>query len=81
MKQRLLLCLLLALALIYMALPKLSIGTEGLGGIFSLMWLGFAVIVIGGNLTGLLYSKKLKTSTQVAYNRRKNPSKLRRYSS
>lgn len=58
MKQRLLLSLLLAMALVYFALPQLPLGVDGLGGIFAIAWLVFALMVIGGNLYGLLYMKK-----------------------
>jgi hypothetical protein len=56
MKNRLILCLLICGLLLYYGIPNLSIEAEGLQGIFSIAWLGFAVIVVGGNLVGLLYS-------------------------
>jgi hypothetical protein len=57
-KNRYLLCLLLCGFLLYYGAPRLSILAEGAQGIFSLAWLSFALIVIAGNLTGLLYSPK-----------------------
>ncbi|MDR7077806.1 hypothetical protein J2Y03_002832 [Neobacillus niacini] len=57
-KNRYLLCLLLCGFMLYLAVPRLSVGTEGLEGIFAISWLAFALIVIAGNLTGLLYSPK-----------------------
>ncbi|NHC42167.1 hypothetical protein G6549_19740 [Bacillus sp. MM2020_1] len=57
-KNRYLLCLLLCGFLLYYGAPRLSIHAEGAQGIFSLAWLSFALIVIAGNLTGLLYSPK-----------------------
>jgi hypothetical protein len=57
-KSRYLLCLLLCGVMLYFALPKLSVFAEGLQGTYSLVWLGFALIVIAGNLTGILYSPK-----------------------
>ena len=57
-KNRYLLCLLLAGVMLYFALPRLSVNLDGAPGIFSLTWLAFALIVIAGNLTGLLYSPK-----------------------
>ncbi|WP_066063515.1 hypothetical protein [Neobacillus soli] len=58
-KNRYLLCLLLCGFMLYFAVPKLSINADGnLQGIFSIAWLSFALIVIAGNLTGLLYSPK-----------------------
>ena len=57
-KNRYLLCLLLCGILLYYGAPRLSIHADGAQGIFSLAWLAFALIVIAGNLTGLLYSPK-----------------------
>jgi hypothetical protein len=57
-KNRYLLCLLLCGFMLYFAVPRLSVTAEGAQGIFSLCWLTFALIVIAGNLTGLLYSPK-----------------------
>jgi hypothetical protein len=57
-KNRYLLCLLLCGILLYYGAPRLSIYSDGAQGIFSLAWLSFALIVIAGNLTGLLYSPK-----------------------
>ncbi|MEH7176487.1 hypothetical protein [Neobacillus vireti] len=57
-KNRYILCLLLCGLMIYFAVPRLSVGAEGLGGIFALAWLAFALIVMAGNLTALLYSPK-----------------------
>ncbi|MED4224162.1 hypothetical protein [Neobacillus cucumis] len=57
-KNRYLLCLLLAGMLLYFAVPRLTINVDGAQGIFSLTWLAFALMVIAGNLTGLLYSPK-----------------------
>ncbi|THE14752.1 hypothetical protein E1I69_02720 [Bacillus timonensis] len=58
MHNRLLLCLLLCGVLLYYGVPRLSIGAEGLEGIFSISWLVFALIVVSGNLIGLLYNPK-----------------------
>ncbi|MGG3560370.1 hypothetical protein ABES03_01800 [Neobacillus rhizosphaerae] len=57
-KNRYLLCLLLCGLMLYFAVPRLSIHKDGPQGIFSLAWLAFALMVIAGNLTGLLYSPK-----------------------
>jgi hypothetical protein len=57
-KNRYLLCLLLCGLMLYFAVPRLSVFAEGLQGTFSLAWLSFALIVIAGNLTGMLYSPK-----------------------
>ncbi|MDF2858894.1 MAG: hypothetical protein K0Q87_4745 [Neobacillus sp.] len=57
-KNRYLLCLLLCGFMLYFAVPRLSVFAEGLQGTFTLAWLSFALIVIAGNLTGMLYSPK-----------------------
>ncbi|MFP7299509.1 hypothetical protein [Neobacillus niacini] len=55
-KNRYLLCLLLCGFMLYFAVPRLSLFAEGLEGIFTISWLAFALIVIAGNLTAMLYS-------------------------
>jgi hypothetical protein len=57
-KNRYLLCLLLAAFMLYFAVPRLSMNLDEAQGIFSLTWLAFALMVIAGNLTGILYSPK-----------------------
>ncbi|WHX99601.1 hypothetical protein [Neobacillus sp. DY30] len=57
-KNRYLLCLLLCGFMLYFAAPRLSVFAEGLEGTFALAWLAFALIVIAGNLTAMLYSPK-----------------------
>jgi hypothetical protein len=59
-KNRYLLCLLVCGFLLYFAVPKLSLTTGGAQEAFSLIWLSFALIVIAGNLTGLLYHPRKK---------------------
>ncbi|MGV3464733.1 MAG: hypothetical protein ACO1OT_05510 [Heyndrickxia sp.] len=71
-KNRYLLCFLLAAALMYYAVPKLPFAVTGPGGLFACVWLGFALLVIAGNLSGLLYSSKKKS-----YNRREIQSRGR----
>lgn len=44
--------------MLYYAVPKLSIFAEGMEGVFAITWLSFALIVIAGNLTAMLYSPK-----------------------
>ncbi|MEH7254811.1 hypothetical protein V7111_22130 [Neobacillus niacini] len=56
--NRYLLCLLLCGFMLYFAVPRLTVFAEGLEGIFTISWLAFALIVIAGNLTALLYSPK-----------------------
>lgn len=81
MRQRLFISILVALALIYLAIPRLPIGENGLAHVFSLSWLLFALVVIGGNLVGLLYSKNRQISVQNIEKRQKDRNKIRRYSS
>ena len=57
-KNRYFLCLLLCGAMLYYAVPQLSVTAPGQKGIFSIAWLAFALMVIAGNLTGILYSPK-----------------------
>ncbi|WP_419393596.1 hypothetical protein [Cytobacillus praedii] len=57
-KNRYLLCLLVCGLLLYYAAPRLDVFSEGLAGVFAISWLAFALIVIAGNLTALLYSPK-----------------------
>lgn len=66
MRNRLLLSLLISGVLLYYALPNLSIKAAGLEGIFAITWLGFAIIVISGNLVGLFYSPKKKRKNRTA---------------
>ncbi|WNS74577.1 hypothetical protein RRV45_16915 [Bacillus sp. DTU_2020_1000418_1_SI_GHA_SEK_038] len=61
-KNRYLLCLLLCGFFLYFALPRLNIFSDGLEGIFAITWLAFALIVVAGNLTALLYSPKKAVS-------------------
>ncbi|WP_209122089.1 hypothetical protein [Alkalihalobacillus sp. BA299] len=80
MKQRLLLCLLLALAVVYFAVPRIPLGDPGLAGVFAIAWLLFALIVVGGNLVGLLYSKGRRKTVLPAENKENQGDKVRRYS-
>lgn len=58
MKNRYFLCLLICGALLYLAIPKLSLSTSSMEGIFAISWLAFACIVIAGNLSALLFVPK-----------------------
>ncbi|OIK08526.1 hypothetical protein BIV60_25920 [Bacillus sp. MUM 116] len=72
-KNRYLLCLLLCGAMLYYAVPQLSVTAAGPKGIFSLAWLSLALMVIAGNLTGILYSpKKAVQKQQTNRNKRKS---------
>lgn len=57
-RNRYILCLLVCGFLLYYAVPRLHVFAPGAQGIFSLAWLAFALIVIAGNLTGILYYQK-----------------------
>ncbi|WHY84982.1 hypothetical protein QNH39_20350 [Neobacillus novalis] len=63
-KNRYVLCLLLVAFMLYFAVPRLSVHANGAEGIFSIAWLAFALMVIAGNLTGLLYSPKRQGQRQ-----------------
>jgi hypothetical protein len=71
-KNRYLFCLLASGALLYYAVPRLSVWSTGAEGYFSISWLLFALIVIAGNLTGLLYTpSKRKKQQNKDYNKKK----------
>lgn len=57
-KNRYLLCLLLCGFMLYFAVPRLTVTAEGAQGVFAIVWLSFALMVMAGNLTALLYSPK-----------------------
>ena len=61
-KNRYLLCILLGGVLLYYGVPQLSPFAEGVEGIFSITWLIFALMVMAGNLTALLYTPKKQKS-------------------
>lgn len=65
----------------YFALPNLPIYEGGIARIFAFGWLLFGLLVIGGNLSGLLYSRKradiYKKSMRVKSKERR---KIREYS-
>jgi hypothetical protein len=60
-KNRYLLCLLVCGFMLYFAVPRLSLTSNGAEGAFSVVWLLFALIVVAGNLTGLLYHPRKDT--------------------
>jgi len=80
-KNRYLLCLLLCGALLYFAVPRMNIFSSGLERVFSIFWLIFALMVLAGNLTALLYvPKKVNSSIRArqALNERKRARSLYR---
>lgn len=58
MNHRYLLCLLICALLLYFALPRLSPQASGLEGAFAISWLAFALLVLAGNLSALLFPPK-----------------------
>ncbi|MBB6445701.1 YtxH domain-containing protein [Bacillus benzoevorans] len=78
-KNRYLLCLLLSGLLLYYAVPRISMFSPGAEGVFAYAWLGFALIVIAGNLTGLLYTPKPQGKQQLKGNRARKRIKSRYY--
>ncbi|MDT2045202.1 MULTISPECIES: hypothetical protein [Bacillaceae] len=57
-RNRALLYLLLCGLMLYYVKPYIVISIDSLQGIFSLAWLGLALLVVGGNVSALLYAKK-----------------------
>lgn len=58
MKQRYIVSILCTLMMLYYAIPRLHFNATGLPKYFSVIWLLFALIVIGGNLAELLFSER-----------------------
>ncbi|MBL5864871.1 hypothetical protein [Heyndrickxia sporothermodurans] len=58
MKNRYLLCILLTALMLYYALPHLAFSVQHEAGIFSIAWLGLALLVFAGNLTAWLFAPK-----------------------
>ncbi|WP_257346579.1 hypothetical protein [Pseudalkalibacillus decolorationis] len=81
MKNRILLSLLLALALVYFAVPYLPEMGTGLNSMFSFLWLAFAFLVIGGNFSTLLFGKVRANQTHVLRRKRiaVNRKRIREY--
>ncbi len=63
MKQRYILCILLAGLMLYYAVPRLSVHAAGMEGIFAISWLALAAIVLLGNLSALMYAPKKAKNT------------------
>lgn len=73
-KNRYLLCLLLCGFMLYFAAPRLGVFNGGTEGVFAISWLAFALFVIAGNLTALLYAPK-KTAAEQKRTRQMNAKK------
>jgi hypothetical protein len=80
MKQRYLLSLLCAIAMLYYALPQLPFtnGNGSLQQLFAFSWFAFAVIVIGGNLSAILYMKEHQRVNRKERNKGKRESSRRK---
>lgn len=72
-RNRYLLCLLLSGWMIYYAVPKLQITNSGIEGYFAISWTMLALMVIAGNLQGLLYAPKQRKN--IILPQRKHPKK------
>lgn len=62
-RNRLLLCFLLGIAILFYGAPYLNFQGDLKVILFSTVWLLFALIVISGNLIGLLYGKRVNRTT------------------
>jgi hypothetical protein len=60
LKNRTLLSVLITMVLLYYGLPQLSMTGGNLEVAFSIGWICFAIIVIGGNLAEYLYQSARK---------------------
>lgn len=58
-RNRLLLCFLLGIAIIFYGVPYLTFQGDTMTVLFSTSWLLFALIAISGNMIGLLYGKRV----------------------
>ncbi|WP_234396897.1 hypothetical protein [Bacillus massiliglaciei] len=56
MKQRLFLCFLLCMVMLFLAMPYLDLEAGGAEGAFAACWLAFAFLAVAGNLSGLLFA-------------------------
>lgn len=78
-KNRYIICLLASGILLYYAVPRLSVSSAGMEGYFAIAWLLFALMVISGNLIGLLYTPNHKKKKQPAGYKGKKGTKSRHY--
>jgi hypothetical protein len=81
-RNRYILCLLLCGWMIYYAEPKLPIFQEGIAGAFAVSWLLFALMVIAGNLSALLYTNhRRKNNNDGSRPKMKSKKKIRSFHS
>jgi hypothetical protein len=78
-RNRYILCLLVCGFLLYYAIPHLHVFAPGPEGMFSLAWLVFALFVIAGNLTGILYYPNRQAGTKKQKLSRNSRGKSRYY--
>jgi hypothetical protein len=78
-KNRYLLCILLCGVLLYYGMPRLSPLSDGVEGIFSITWLAFALMVVAGNLTALLYTPKKPRTAKRSYSKVQKKKKIYYY--
>ncbi|QOY33902.1 hypothetical protein AWH56_014210 [Anaerobacillus isosaccharinicus] len=80
-KNRLLLCFLLGIAILFYGVPYLNFQGDLKSVLFSVAWLLFALIVISGNMIALLYGKRVNRSATIRHNiPAKKKQKIRQYS-
>ncbi|WNF36046.1 hypothetical protein RJD24_16555 [Bacillaceae bacterium IKA-2] len=66
--NRLFLCLLLGVAIIFYGVPYLNFFGDMKTVIFSVAWLLFALMAISGNLIALLYRKRISKNETIRQN-------------
>ncbi len=80
-RNRLLLCFLLGIAIVFYGVPYLNFQGDTKTIVFSIAWILFALIAISGNMIALLYGKRVersRTTKQIIAPQRKQ--KVRQYS-
>jgi hypothetical protein len=77
-KNRYFLCLLLCGLMLYYGLPNLPSQTGDAAGVFSISWLIFALFVMAGNLSALLFTRRRPCSNKQS-NLNKAKRKVREY--
>jgi len=60
-------------------MPRLSPFSDGVEGIFSITWLAFALMVVAGNLTALLYTPKKPRTAKRSYSKVQKKKKIYYY--
>lgn len=79
MKNRILLSLLCIGALLYVAVPRLPMGEDGLAGWSALAWLVVCLMAVGGNIAALMYLPKRKRITSKVKFEQEKRVRLRQY--